>query len=146
MMSARGTYMGALFTVLSGIANFQTTGRRLVLPRNMSDVAKPALFMVEDDEEYAYAGEQLQKVTLRADAWIYTASGLDPNATPSTELDTILDALDAAMKPAGADIATQRFTLGGLVYHCRIQGRVFKDPGDLSGLGLAIVPIALLVP
>jgi hypothetical protein len=142
MMNSRGTVMTAMFTALQAVASFQTTGRRIVLPRNMSDVAKPAMFMIEDDEDYSYNGT-LQKVTLKADAWIYTASGLDPNATPSTELDTILDALDAALKPPGNE---PFFTLGGLVYYARIEGRVFKDPGDLTGLGLAIVPIAILAP
>jgi hypothetical protein len=111
----------------------------------MSDAGKPALFMVDADEGYAYTGHA-QKVTLRVDLWIYTASGLDPNTTPAAELNQILDALDAALKPSGADLVLNRFTLGGLVEHCRIFGRVLKDAGDVTGLGLAIVPVELLIP
>jgi len=145
MQYSRETYMTALFAIASAVARFGTTGRRLILPRAMSDAAKPALFMVDADETYAYASHA-QKVTLRVDLWIYTASGLDPNATPATELNNILDALDAAFAPAGADLAIGRFTLGGLVDHCRIAGRVLKDAGDVTGLGLAIVPVEMLVP
>lgn len=146
MNGARETYFAALFAAVSKVANFNTKGRRLILPRNMDDVAKPAIFQIEDDEEYGYSGV-LQKVTLKVDLWIYTASGLDPTKTPSQELNAILDALDAALKPVTQqDLLTQRFTLGGLVQWARIEGRVFKDPGDLTGLGLAIVPMSILVP
>src|SRR5579864_5810980 len=98
MQLARETYMTALFTLVSGVANFQTKGRRVVLPRNMTDAAKPALFMVDADENYAYTGH-VAKVTLRVDLWVYTASGLDPSVTPASELNGILDALDAALAP-----------------------------------------------
>lgn len=145
MRYPRETYMAALFAQVSAVVAFATTGRRVVLPRAMSDAAKPALFMVDADETYAYTAEA-QKVTLRAELWIYTASGLDPTITPATELNGILDALDAALAPAGADLISNRFTLGGLVDHCRIAGRVLKDAGDVTGLGLAIVPIEMLVP
>jgi hypothetical protein len=145
MRYPRETYMTALFGLVAAVANFQTTGRRVVLPRAMSDAAKPALFLVDADETYAYTA-QAQKVTLRADAWIYTASGLDPNVTPAAELNAILDALDAAVAPTGADLPLNRLTLGGLVEHCRIAGRVLKDAGDVTGLGLAIVPIEMLIP
>ena len=37
-------------------------------------------------------------------------------------------------------------TLGGLVHHCFIDGKVFKDPGDLDGQALIIVPITVLAP
>lgn len=145
MQFPRETYMTALFTLVSGIANFQTTGRRVVLPKQMSDAAKPALFMVDADESYAYTGH-VQKVTLRVDLWIYTASGLDPNTTPATELNDILDALDTALTPTGPDAVINRVTLGGKVDHVRIAGKVMKDAGDLTGLGLAIVPVELLIP
>ncbi len=145
MQFPRETYMSALFNAVSAVASFKTAARRVVLPRAMSDAAKPALFLVDADETYAYTAHA-QKVTLRADLWIYTASGLDPGTTPATELNAILDALDAALRPAGGDLVLGRFTLGGLVEHCRIAGRVLKDAGDVTGLGLAIVPVEMLIP
>ncbi len=146
MLYPRETYLAALFGVVSAVAGLRTAGRRLVLPRAMSDVAKPALFMIDADEHYAY-GDHQQKVTLRVDLWVYTAGGLDPTIVPASELNGILDVLDAALKPGGADrLRGKAFTLGGLVEHCRIAGPVMKDAGDLTGLGLAIVPIEMLVP
>ncbi len=145
MLLARETILTALFGVVASVAAFKTVGRRLVLPRAMSDAGKPALFMVDADETYSYTAHA-QKVTLQVDLWIYTASGLDPNATPASELNGILDALDAALRPTGADLPLNSFTLGGLVEHCRIAGRVLKDAGDVTGLGLAIVPLELLIP
>ena len=35
-------------------------------------------------------------------------------------------------------------TLGGLVSHCRVDGAVLKDPGDLDGDGLLWVPLKIL--
>ena len=146
MQHPRETYMAALFGAVAAIQSFATVGRRVVLPRAMSDVAKPALFMVDADELYAYADHQ-QKVTLKVDLWIYTASGLDPNAVPAAELNLILDAVDAALRPGAADLLRgNKFTLGGLVEHCRVPGRVLKDAGDVTGLGLAIVPVEMIVP
>jgi len=41
-------------------------------------------------------------------------------------LNTMMDALEAALKPQPSD--NNRQTLGGLVSHCRIDGAVLKDP------------------
>jgi len=37
-----------------------------------------------------------------------------------------------------------RQTLGGMVSHCRIDGQVMKDPGDLDGDALLWVPLKIL--
>ena len=55
----------------------------------------------------------------------------------------ILDAVQALFP---ADDPDRVQTLGGLVHHCFISGKLFKDPGDLDGQALIIVPIKILVP
>jgi hypothetical protein len=37
-------------------------------------------------------------------------------------------------------------TLGGLVSHCWIEGRIEMDSGDNDGQAKAIIPIRILVP
>lgn len=39
---------------------------------------------------------------------------------------------------------TRKQTLGGLVPHCWIDGKVMKDPGDLDGDGIAVIPLKIL--
>jgi hypothetical protein len=53
-----------------------------------------------------------------------------------------MDALDAALM--ASPVANNRQTLGGLVSHCRVDGAVLKDPGDLDGDGLLWVPLKIL--
>ena len=81
------------------------------------------------------------KTTLNVDLFVYTASGKDPDCVPARDLDIALDAIAACLAPGPAEM---RQTLGGLVSHCRIEGRIVKDPGDLDGQGLALVPVRIL--
>ena len=71
--------------------------------------------------------------------FVYTsASGVD---VPSSDLNVILDALDATLKPLPSE---RKQTLGGLVSHCRQEGQKLKDPGDLDNDGLIVYPIKIL--
>lgn len=56
-------------------------------------------------------------------------------------LDPLLDAVDAALAP---NIVTRRQTLGGLVSHVWIDGKIMKDPGDIDGDGIAVIPVKIL--
>ena len=49
-----------------------------------------------------------------------------------------LDAIDAALAPAGSDASLGRQTLGGAVYDCKIVGVPVRDTGDLDGDGLVV--------
>ena len=70
----------------------------------------------------------------------------DPGAIGAAALNAIMDALDAGLAPAGADGVLGRNTLGGAAYRCSIQGKPLKDPGDLDGDGLLVVPIRIVLP
>jgi hypothetical protein len=39
---------------------------------------------------------------------------------------------------------TGRQTLGGLVSHCWIDGKIMKDSGDIDGDGIAVIPVKIL--
>jgi len=121
-----------------------TLSRRLKLWSDVAPADQPALFIAEHGETITFASETLPgKTTLNVDLFIYISAGQDPQVTPASDLNIALDALSEALAPPpGAD----RQTLGGLVHHCRIEGRIVKDPGDLDGQGLALVPIKILAP
>jgi hypothetical protein len=132
---------GVIFTQpVNGATRFLSISRRLKLWSNVAKSQRPALFIAEHREQQAYQNEALPpKTTLGVDLFIYIDSS-DPNAVPAIALNTMLDAIETALKPAtGA-----RQTLGGLVSHCRIDGAVLKDPGDLDGDGLLWIPLKIL--
>jgi hypothetical protein len=152
-MNARETIMDALCAQLAqarfsapinGNDGWATLSRRLRLWSDVAPADQPALFVTEHAENIAFVSETLPgKTTLNVDLFIYISAGQDPQTIPARDLNIALDALaEALAPPPGSD----RQTLGGLVYHCRIEGRVVKDPGDLDGQGLALVPLKILAP
>jgi hypothetical protein len=141
-MAPREQIMEALFALLTSVATFPTSGRRLMLWSNVPE--QPALFLRDGPETYAarQARGQPAKVTLTAECWIYVQTR-DVNAAPIVALNNLVDAVHAVLVPAAGQECQ---TLGGLVSHCWIEGRVEKDCGDLDGLGqaIAVIPINIM--
>jgi hypothetical protein len=105
----------------------------------------PALFLVSTASHFPprEARQLPPKRTLDTQIWVYTDVGKDPNAIPETALNTLLDAIEAALAP-GVMSGVQ--TLGGLVSHAWIEGEIEQFPGVLDGVALAIIPVRVLVP
>jgi hypothetical protein len=121
---------------------FLTTGRRF---KHWSEVPdQPALFLRAKKEELEYPSTVFQQQTIRAEAWIYSNDGKDPDVVPETLLNNLLDAVQAAMAPDNR--STNTFTLGGLVYWCRLSGEIEKDSGDVDGQAIAVADIEIIVP
>jgi len=133
----------ALFDLVSGAYKFTTKSRRL---RHWSDVTpamQPALYQAQGNESIELPGRGIPaKVTLRAKLYIYARSGGTPDSVPATIINTLLDAVDAALATTDA---SEEQTLGGLVSHCRVVGTIETDEGVLGDQGLAIVPIEIVV-
>jgi hypothetical protein len=121
---------------------FLTTGRRVIPWTKVA--AQPALFLRSGDEELTYPNIILQAQTIAAEIWIYSKAGEDPNEVPETALNNLLDAVQAAFTPD--DPHAGRFTLGGLVEWCRLEGKVEKDPGDIGGQAIAVADVLITVP
>jgi hypothetical protein len=121
---------------------FLTTGRRVIPWEQVA--AQPALFLRSGDEDLAYHNIILQAQTIAAEVWIYSKAGEDPDAVPETALNNLLDAVQAAFTPD--DPQSGRFTLGGLVEWCRLEGKVQKEPGDVGGQAIAAVDVLITVP
>lgn len=129
---------------INGHDSWALLSRRLKLWSDVASADQPALFITEHGENLGYSAEALPaKCTLNVDLFIYIAAGKDPDSIPARDLNIALDALGACLAP---EPATGRQTLGGRVTNCRIEGRIVKDPGDLDGQGLALVPIKILAP
>ncbi len=131
----------------STVHQFVTISRRVKLFADVVAEQQPSCFQAE------HAGLAEQKTglpykwTLSADWIIFQNVSRDPAALGAVENNLILNGVREALKPTPQDPGfPARNTLNGLVHHCFIQGRVFKDPGDLDGQGMIVVPIKVLVP
>lgn len=132
----------ALFAKLAAAAGFATASRRL---RHWSDVGaaeQPALFQVQKSETVRRDAGLPPKWTLGIDLFVYAHAPDDATAA-TTVMNPLLDAIEAALAP---DPLSNLQTLGGLVAHCWIAGKVETDEGVLGGQAVAIVPIEILVP
>ena len=155
-MASREQIMQALFALAQTVTwtdpntgeqmTFQKTSRRLL---SFGDAqVYPTLCQIEGDEVIAQRSGLPHRVTITA-AWvIFHNDGLDrtlPNVPAATN-NAILDAVLSVLAPAGADIPNNRNTLGGLAYRVWVEGKVLKDPGDLDGQGILVVPVKVLLP
>ncbi|UFW91053.1 hypothetical protein BjapCC829_21945 [Bradyrhizobium barranii] len=134
---------GVTFVALSGGATTWAVpvSRRLKLWNEVP--IQPACFIAAHQENDAYSSELTpSKTTISADLYVYTKTG-DETVEQAVDLNLILDGIDTALKPS---VLTGKQTLGGLVSHCRREGQVMLDPGDLDGQALAIIPIKIFVP
>ncbi len=132
----------ALFALVAGAANFVTVSRRL---RHWSDVGaaeQPALFMIQKSENAEERRPLPVKWRASVDLYLYAQAPDELTSPPATVLNPLLDAVEAALAP---DPVSHVQTLGGLVSHCWIAGRIQTDEGVLGGQAVAIVPVEILV-
>lgn len=135
----RETIMTALFATLQGAAAWGTTGRRLIFWTQVSQ--QPAMFLRNAGEEIHASPTGLPaKVTMECEVWLYNKT--DASGTPGAGLNDLIDAVQAALRPPPG----RPQTLGGLVSHCRIEGKIDLHPGDLDGQAIAVIPVKILVP
>ena len=131
----------ALFALVQSAAPFVTASRRL---RHWSDVGaaeQPALFMIQKSETAEERRPLPVKWRAAVALYLY-AQAPDELTPPASVLNPLLDAVETALAP---DPASHVQTLGGLVSHCWIAGRIQTDEGVLGGQAVAIVPVEILV-
>jgi hypothetical protein len=146
MAVTREAIMEALLAVLSGTAAFVTISRRNQNPEGLSPASTPALFLVEHEDTWdRRQGYNIAPVrTLAAVAIIYIDTGTNQNAIPSSFINATLESIEAAFVPDNRQ--TNTFTLGGLVQACILDGPSTRASGDVTGKGLVVVPIRILIP
>ena len=140
-MTTREAAVTALVSLVSGAYAWGSPiSRRLKLWGDVPLANRPACFVFSGgNQSYQWRQSVDPKRQLLIRLFIYT-NAKDQSIVGATELDNIMDALDAALAP-GPGRTMQ--TLGGLVAWARIDGEVLIEPGDLDGDGLAIVPIRI---
>lgn len=137
---------------------FKSMGRKHIAPPDLTITDQPALFQVAGKEIHLPKQSSFSglPVRLQLKGWLilylYDSS---PNEDigqekllAETTLNNLLQAVDAAFTP---DIVPTvpggagKFTLGGLVTHCWIEGDSDLDPGIFGPQAAAILPINILV-
>ena len=140
-MNSREAIMQALFALVSASSSYVTASRRLKLWDAVASADKPAIFMYERDDVYRNGDKYLPIVEMHVDLFVYIDAGKDQSIAPITVLNPLVDAIDAALAP---NPGTRKQTLGGLVSHVWIDGKIMKDPGDIDGDGIALIPVKIL--
>jgi hypothetical protein len=123
---------------------FKTVGRRWQDPGQISPADRPALYQVQKDELARTSSVNSIPITWRiaVDLVLYTAGDSGPNVVPSTELNSLLDAVETAIKTAAPGLAQ---SLGGKVLPCRIEGKIEIVENVQGTMALAVVPVEMLV-
>lgn len=137
----------AFFSLIEGATTFKASSRRFIHWDQVNDTQMPYLTMIKTGERRNRQDEGLPSLVIDLRVLIYTSAGDDPNDVPDTAMNALLDAVDAAVAPSGADaINGNKQTLGGLVSHCYAFGPVFVDTGDIDGKGVAAIPFQIVAP
>lgn len=143
---SREAAFSALFTAVSAAYPWGLASRRMKLWSEVPAAMRPALFQLESGpESYQWPSPAAPKRTFDAKLFLYF-DARDPSVPGASAINAALDAIDAALQPAGRDAALGRQTLNGAVHDCRIVGVPVRDPGDLDGDGLAVVSVRLVMP
>jgi hypothetical protein len=120
--------------------------RRLKLWSDVPLASRPACFLFEGGlETYTWSEGAIAKRIIEAKLFVYL-NAKDQSVLGASLINGVMDALDTAFALSGSDLAAGRNTLSGAVYNCRIDGRPIKDPGDLDGDALLVVPVKMILP
>ncbi len=125
-----------------GVTTWNTVTNRLNLFSDIPADQQPYACLVTHSEEDEYRGLGLYRRRLDLGVWCHTRSDSAPGAP---DLDTIMESFEAAFNVVD-NPSTGCNTLGGLVYWCRIEGKTFKDPGDLDNQTMMIVRLKVEMP
>lgn len=131
----------ALFEKVASLPGIVTSSRRLKHWNDVSPADQPALFQAQAGENAMVKTGFPTKWNLDVELYLYCHAGNDSDATPATDLNNLLDAIEEALKPDHSGYQN----LGGLVFDCRIDGKVETDEGTLGPQSVAIIPIRITV-
>ena len=125
--------------VQTKVPDFVSASRRLKHWTQVQD--QPAFFLRRTGTIDHYNGN-MPITTLQCEGWIYCNAGKDPAVAP----DEVLTGLEMALRNSFAPNDGLRFTLGGLVHWCRIEGKSDMAAGDQGAQAIARIPILITLP
>jgi hypothetical protein len=165
-MTATETIFANLFSLLSqtqtlvdgapsGQAAFITATRTLPQVSNVSPALQPALYQLEGEQDVLEKAIALAKYEMHAAVVVLCRNMAGPDAVFSTQLNNLRDAVifqmnQRTLKADGVTVIPllggNKQTLGGVVYHARVKGRILLNEGLQNNQGALIFPISILSP
>jgi hypothetical protein len=147
MTTPRDVAIEALLRLVASAYSWKLgPSRKLKLWSDVPPMSRPACFLFEGGQEtYTWSEGAVAKRAIEVKLFVYL-NAKDQNVLGASLINSVMDALDQAFAISGGDLASGRNTLSGTVYSCRIDGRPLKDPGDLDGDALLVVPIKIVLP
>lgn len=148
-MATREPIYAALWALVSTDARvqavFKTMGRYTKHFDDVPGQLMPALFLLQKGENWQQTGRGVPpKRTLESHFLVYTDTGNPAAMLPSTAMNVLLDVLDDVLvQPANGSYVQ---TLGGLVNHVYIEGKIEIAEGLLQSKSISVVPITMLIP
>lgn len=131
----------ALFDKLAIVPGLKTKSRKLKHWTDVPAAQQPALFQAQRSESAVTTNGTATRWTLNVDVYVYVNTA--GSTSPATKLNNLLDAIETALAPDNPIRNTN--TLGGLVVHCRIDGTVETDEGNLGDQAVAIIPVVIFL-
>ena len=126
---------------------FITVSRRVKLFSDVPGRSQPACYQAEHGTTEDQVTGMPYRSVVEANWIVYQDESKDSNGIGAIENNLILGGIRDALAPFPQDPGyPKRNTLNGLVHHCFISGKIFKDPGDIDGQGMMVIPIKVLVP
>ncbi len=167
MMTATETIFQNLYNLLSqtqllvggvptGPAVFQNptaTGRRMPQRDAITPAILPGLWMMEGEQDVVENAIALPKYELHAAAIVLAEITGGETAIASTQLNGLRDAVlyqmqQQTLKADGVTVIPllggQKQTLGGVVYHARVKGRILLNEGLQNNRSALVFPISIL--
>lgn len=134
---------------------FVTAGRRLPQVSNVGAVLQPACYIIEGEQDVLEKAIALAKYEIHCAAVILCRNEGGAQSIASTQLNALRDAFIFQMqkRSLASDgvtviplLAGYRQTLGGVVYHARVKGRMLMNEGLQNNQAAIVMPISILSP
>jgi hypothetical protein len=146
MNGTRTAISTALFNLLKNAYAWNLADQRLQVPDNLDQESQPAMFVMKSKENVTQRGGMdfaMPVYKLSYAVLITLMAGATPETTTAeSQLDAILDAVDAALQSPRKG---EPQTLGGLVTNCWIEGDIQIDTPVLFQQCSIWIPITVLV-
>lgn len=132
---------------VNGSATWISVSRRLKMFNQIDPSAQPACFVVQHTESYVNPGMGTPPIRiLTVGLWCF-ASTKDETVIGDSLLDSMLAGIENVFTPD--DVMNNELTFGGLCTYAKIDMRsnmLRRDPGDIDGQALLILPVRIMLP